>query len=153
MLSCISTACHVRVELVVAYPPDTAAACGAPDRLSVLVGLHVLGRGSHRYMSAVSFDLGLAMRKKEEFESARLMDFEFRLRARAARLLASSLGLDQAAVSSLVASVPETELLERLAQLASASAEVIRPEYQQCVAEARVQLVAERGDPTPNRLA
>jgi hypothetical protein len=118
-----------------------------------LVTLDVLGRVSGHYMSAVSFDLGLAMRKKEEFESARLMDFEFRLRARAARLLASSLGVDQAAASSLVASVPETELLNRLAQLASASVDLIWPEYQRCVAEARIQLVAERGDPTPRRLA
>jgi hypothetical protein len=104
-------------------------------------------------MTDVSFDLGLAMRRKEEFESARLMDFEFRLRARAARLLASSLGVDQAAASSLVASVPETEVLARLALLASASVDVIRPEYQRCIANARIQLVAERGDPTPHRLA
>ena len=38
------------------------------------------------------FDLGKAMRKKEEFESARLMDFDFRQRVRATRLMARALG-------------------------------------------------------------
>ena len=35
------------------------------------------------------WDLGLAMRKKEEFESERLMNFEFWQRVRATRLLNS----------------------------------------------------------------
>lgn len=37
------------------------------------------------------WDLGKAMRKKEEFESARLVDFEFRQRVRATRLIAQKL--------------------------------------------------------------
>jgi hypothetical protein len=40
------------------------------------------------------WDLGKAMQKKEEFESARLMDFEFRQYVRAARLYSRSHGLD-----------------------------------------------------------
>ena len=39
------------------------------------------------------FDLRGALLKKEEAESARLMDFEFRLRARTMRLLAARIGL------------------------------------------------------------
>lgn len=105
------------------------------------------------YVSAMAFDLGLAMRKKEEFESARLMDLKFRLRARAARSLASSLGISATAAASLVAAAPEAELVERLAELAAAPVDVVRQEYQRCLAEARENLVAERGDPTPHRLA
>jgi hypothetical protein len=46
----------------------------------------------------MAWDLGKAMRKKEEFESARLLDFEFRQRARATRLLARAFGLDEVAL-------------------------------------------------------
>lgn len=105
------------------------------------------------YMPAMAFDLGLAMRKKEEFESSRLMDFEFRLRARATRLLAKSLGLSETAAAGVVAIAPEEETAETFANLAATSVDVIRSEYQRCLAEVRAQLIAERGDPTPHRLA
>jgi hypothetical protein len=99
------------------------------------------------------FDLGLAMRKKEELESARLIDFEFMVRARAARLLARSVGLSETAAAGLVATIPEEEMPERIAELAATPVDVVRAEYQRCLAEARDQLVAQRGDPTPHRLA
>jgi hypothetical protein len=105
------------------------------------------------YAPVMPFDLGIAMRKKEEFESARLMDFEFRLRARAARSLASSLDVDEAAAVALVVAVPDDEMVDRFAQLAAKPVDVVRLEYQRCVVEARARLVAERGDPTPHRLA
>ena len=99
------------------------------------------------------FDLGLALRKKEELESARLMDFEFRLRARAARLLAKALGLNETAAARLIATVPEHEIAERLAQLAATPVDVAKAAYESFLAAARRQILAERGDPTPHRLA
>ena len=51
------------------------------------------------------WDFGKAMRKKEEFESARLIDFEFRQRARAAcddreRASLAEHGVEQGAVAT-----------------------------------------------------
>jgi hypothetical protein len=92
------------------------------------------------------FDLRGALLKKEEIESARLMDFEFRLRARTMRLLGARLGLE------LVGEVAKGDddaivagLCERFPDVAADIAE--------CRQEARKQLVAERGDPTPHKLA
>lgn len=103
-------------------------------------------------MPVMVFDLGRAMRKKEEFESARLIDFDFRRRVRAARLLAASLGLDEAIASDLVATRPEAEVLARMADLAGVPESEISIAYPQMVAQAHQQLVVERGDPTPYRL-
>lgn len=99
------------------------------------------------------FDLGRAMRKKEEFESARLMDFEFRRRARATRALAQRLGFDATIAAELVSALSEDEVLERLAALAGVSADEVRAEYARCVTAAHATLVEERGDPAPHRLA
>ena len=101
----------------------------------------------------MAFDLELAMRKKEEFESARLMDFEFRRRARATRLLARSLGLEEDGAAALVATMSEDAASERLGLLAGVSAEEAAAEYRRCLAIAHAQLVAERGDPSPHPLA
>ena len=98
------------------------------------------------------WDLGKAMRKKEEFESARLMDFEFRQRARAVRLLARAFGLDEAALVREIAVRTDDELLGWIATEAGKSAEEVSSEYRRCMAIARKQLIAERGDPTPYRL-
>lgn len=101
------------------------------------------------------WDLGRAMRKKEEFESSRLLDFEFRLRARAMRMLAERVGGgivpavlaqqtvtadDDAIVARLVAEWPDLDEQEMRAALAT------------CHVEARRELIDERGDPTPYRL-
>lgn len=99
------------------------------------------------------FDLGRAMRKKEEFKSARLMDFAFRRHARASRLLAQSLGIKPAVAASLVASSSEEAIPLRLSELAGTSAEEARAAFRQFLSIAHAELVAERGDPTPHRLA
>jgi hypothetical protein len=98
------------------------------------------------------WDLGKAMRKKEEFESARLMDFDFRQRARATRLLAQTYKLDEDAVVREIAVLPENGVLEFVAASTGRSSEEISTEYARCLSEARKQLIVERGDPTPNRL-
>ena len=95
------------------------------------------------------WDLGKAMQKKEEFESARLADFEFRQRVRATRLLARTLGVDE---SSLVKERDEEGVLVLVAGETSRSRDTIAAEFARCLVEARAQLIAERGDPTPHRL-
>ncbi|MCJ2177482.1 hypothetical protein [Novosphingobium album (ex Hu et al. 2023)] len=98
------------------------------------------------------WDLGKAMRKKEEFESARLMDFEFRQRARATRLLARSYKLDEQIVTREIAVMPEDAILDLIAASIGRAREEVSTEYGLCLSEARKQLIAERGDPTPYRL-
>ena len=98
------------------------------------------------------WDLGKAMRKKEEFESFRLMDFDFRQRVRATRLFARKLGLDETALVGAIALRNADDLLDLVAQQSSHSKDDLACEYHLCLDEARRQLIAERGDPTPNRL-
>ena len=98
------------------------------------------------------WDLGKAMRKKEEFESARLVDFEFRQRVRATRLIARKLEIDEASLVREIALRSETSLLQLAATQASFSVDDVTKAYELCLNEARQQLIAERGDPTPNRL-
>ncbi|MCL9997887.1 MAG: hypothetical protein NBV68_00755 [Erythrobacter sp.] len=98
------------------------------------------------------FDLGKAMRKKEEFESARLMDFDFRQRVRATRLLARALGIDEAALVEEVALRDADGLITLLAGRTGRARGEIEAIYAGCLTEARKQLIIERGDPTPNRL-
>ncbi len=97
------------------------------------------------------WDLGKAMRKKEEFESARLMDFEFRQRARAMRLLAARLGRDETELAKLTVEASDDAILDRLvtAQYARGELDCL---WHECLAEARRALIEERGDPTPYRL-
>jgi hypothetical protein len=95
------------------------------------------------------FDLRGALLKKEEIESARLMDFEFRLRARTMRLLAAAIGQDQDAMVGRIA-VQEDEAI--LADLEAAHPD-IRAAFAAARDEAKRQLIAERGDPTPHKLA
>lgn len=101
----------------------------------------------------MTFDLGKAMRRKEEHESARLEDFAFRRRVRATRLLAERLDLDPLLVPAWVAGHGEASLIDRLATLSSHRADTVAQLYQDCLASAYRELVAERGDPTPHRLA
>jgi hypothetical protein len=99
------------------------------------------------------FDLGAAMRKKAEFESARLMNFEFRRRARAVRLLAGELGVDEAEALSLVSALPEEQIAAALAARAHCPPKEVEARFAACLAQAHRALVAECGDPTPHRLA
>ncbi|MBN2971569.1 hypothetical protein JW805_06005 [Roseomonas aeriglobus] len=98
------------------------------------------------------FDLGKAMRKKEEFESARLLDFEFRRRARAARMLARDLGLDESTVSGIAAMHDENRIPALLAEMAGRPVADMVTAYSECLRRAHEQLIAERGDPTPYRM-
>jgi hypothetical protein len=92
------------------------------------------------------------MRKKEEFESERLMNFEFWQRVRATRLFARQVGLNEETLVGEIAMRGSDDLLDLVAQNASRSRDDIATIYEQCLSEARQQLIAERGDPTPNRL-
>lgn len=98
------------------------------------------------------WDLGKAMRKKEAFESGRLMDFEYRQRARAARLLARELGLDEADLARATVTHSDNGLLEMVACRTATSTIEVGVAYQRCLSIAREQLIGERGDPTPHRL-
>lgn len=99
------------------------------------------------------FDLRGAMLKKEEFESARLAEFDYRWRARTMRLLAARLDPDLSA-DEMAAETARQDDAAILAELAARYPEAGVPSlYDECRAEARRALIAERGDPTPHRLA
>ena len=100
----------------------------------------------------MTFDLGKAMAKKGEFESARLADFAFRQRARTFRLMAIELGRQPAELVGLIAQMDDDALLEELAERFPDEATRLQDLYATCSAEARAQLIKERGDPTPHRL-
>jgi hypothetical protein len=93
----------------------------------------------------MSFDLGDALRRKGEFETARLDDFEFRLRARTMRLVAERLGIDPAPVIAAIALHDDAEIVAGLPGAAAL--------YVKTRVEARRQLVTEIGDPAPHPLA
>jgi len=65
----------------------------------------------------MTFDLGKAMAKKGEFESARLADFEFRQRARTFRLMAEKIGreADPARVVAMITQMADDTILVELA--------------------------------------
>lgn len=94
----------------------------------------------------MTFDLGNALNRKAEFETARLDDFNFRLRARTMRLLAEALGHDPAPLVAAIVVEDDSSIVARLGPGAGHA-------YQAAVAQARAQLIAERGDPSPHRLA
>ncbi|MBA4762834.1 hypothetical protein [Sphingomonas sp.] len=93
------------------------------------------------------FDLRGALLKKEEIESARLMDFEFRLRVRTLRLAAATIGADPDAMARLVTLGDDAAVLRAL------DGQIEPATFHACREEARRQLIVERGDPTPHRLA
>lgn len=95
------------------------------------------------------FDLRGALLKKEEVESARLMDFEFRLRARTMRLLAARLGVRPGDLVAMVAQGDDDTILARLRR----DHPDIDGHYVEAREGARRELIAERGDPTPYKLA
>jgi len=93
------------------------------------------------------FDLRGALLKKEEVESARLMDFEFRLRARTMRHVAELLGEGPGELVAKIAHADDEAILAELGD------RIDRAAFNQCREQARTELVAERGDPTPYKLA
>jgi len=98
------------------------------------------------------FDLRRALLSKEEKESARLMDFEFRQRARSFRLIANALDLPGDELVRQIALSGDEAILDRLAVDHGLVRAAIGETYARCRAEAHRQLVEELGDPTPHRL-
>ncbi|WP_164125593.1 hypothetical protein, partial [Stenotrophomonas maltophilia] len=80
------------------------------------------------------FDLRGALLGRAEVESARLDDFELRLRARTLRLLAPLLGVEAQALVDRIASEPDDAILISLPETA-------RAWYDEARIEARRQLI------------
>jgi hypothetical protein len=96
-----------------------------------------------------------ALLKKQETESARLADFEFRLRARTMRLLAPVIdpALSPDALAGEIAVSGDDVIIAGLMERFPDKAGVIGPLYPVSRANARVQMIDEIGDPSPVRLA
>jgi hypothetical protein len=94
----------------------------------------------------MTFDLGNALNRKAEFESARLDDFAFRLRARTMRLLGEALGRDPAPLVAAISVEDDSSIVASLGTGADVA-------YHAAAAKARLQLITELGDPSPHRLA
>ena len=117
------------------------------------------GSGNDNF-NIMPFDLERALRKKGEAESARLDAFHFGHRARMIRLLTHRLAergerLDEVGLVRGVALLDDDALLASIRAMLSSS--IDDGEWQQlcgdCRAVARRQLIEERGDPAPHRLA
>lgn len=102
----------------------------------------------------MAFDLGAMLRRKGEFESARLDDFEFRQRARTTRLFAERRGVEAEPLLKQVALGDDAKLLGVLTEgLEEGEAEALVRDWFAARVEAYAQLVKELGDPTPIRTA
>jgi hypothetical protein len=101
----------------------------------------------------VVWDLRGALLKKQEAETARLVDFEFRQRVRTMRLLAPLLRVDEAELVRLVAQGTDEHILAELTGRCPVPPAQLAEHYRLCRAQARKQLVRELGDPAPHRLA
>ena len=78
----------------------------------------------------MAWDLRRALLKKEEFESARLMNFEFRQRARATRLLARELGLGDEELVREIAVRDEADMLAHIAGISGLEPTDVSAAYQ-----------------------
>ena len=103
-------------------------------------------------LTGMVWDLRGALLKKEERESARLMDFAFRLRARTWRLVAAALGDDADEAARLTALHDDNSLLTLLRERHPGRVDELPALLRASEADARKQLIAERGDPSPYRL-
>jgi hypothetical protein len=96
------------------------------------------------------WDLRRALLRKEEFESGRLTDFEFRETVRTLKLMARAFDVDEAAVlEALVEHGFEAALHGFADRLGDETREAVCLRLRK---EARQMLIRERGDPTPYRL-
>ena len=101
----------------------------------------------------MAFDLRAALLKKAEVETARLVDFEFRLRARTMRLLAKQIGEDADALVGRIVHADDAAILDGLETARGLAPGALGADYRRSLAEARAQLIDEVGDPSPYRLA
>ena len=99
------------------------------------------------------WDLRGALLRKQETESARLMDFEFRLRARTMRLLEDELGREAGSLVRQVALRDDAEIIAAVADEWAVPLDALQSRWVGCQSRAREQLITERGDPSPHRLA
>ncbi|WP_395330089.1 hypothetical protein WBP06_16940 [Novosphingobium sp. BL-8H] len=96
------------------------------------------------------WDLRRALLRKEEFESGRLTDFEFRETVRTLKLMARAFGADEAPVlDALIEHGFEAALHGFPEMLGEEMREAVSLRLRK---EARQMLTRERGDPTPYRL-
>ncbi|TDW63684.1 hypothetical protein EDF57_105157 [Novosphingobium sp. PhB55] len=96
------------------------------------------------------WDLRRALLRKEEFESGRLTDFEFRETVRTLKLMARAFATDEAAVlDALVEHGYEAALRGFPERLGDEAREEVCLRLRK---DARQMLIRERGDPTPYRL-
>ncbi|MCP3733895.1 hypothetical protein M9979_03255 [Sphingomonas sp. RP10(2022)] len=101
----------------------------------------------------MTFDLAAALHRKEEYETSRLVDFAFRVRARATRALAGELGLDMHVATALLVRHDEAGVCAALAAQTGRALDEVTASYRLHHAAAARALVVERGDPSPHRLA
>lgn len=98
------------------------------------------------------WDLGKAMHRKQEFECARLIDFEFRLRARTMRRLAQELGMPAGEWVEAIALGSDEDILARLADRRGEPVSRVDALHRRLQLAERARLIGEIGDPTPCRL-
>lgn len=101
----------------------------------------------------MTWDLAKALHRKAEFETARLQAFGFQQRARAIGLMARDHGLDGRALAAELAVASDQQIIAQLSLMTGLEPAQVTAAFQSALAEARRQLVAEQGDPTPHRLA
>lgn len=101
----------------------------------------------------MGFDLAKALHKKAEAETARLQRFGFAQRARAISLLARQHGLDPKHLAAECAVLPDDELVNCLARRLALPLAETTAALAAAGEEARLQLIAELGNPAAHRLA
>lgn len=99
------------------------------------------------------WDLRGALLKKQEVECARLIEFEFRLRARSMRRLAEGLGLDPSDLARKTALLSDEAILKTLAEQHKLAPDDLAARWASTVRDVRAELITQFGDPTPHRLS
>jgi hypothetical protein len=100
----------------------------------------------------MAWDLRAALLKKQEFETAQLLDFEFRHRIRTMRLMAEQLPLNGNELARRTVLEDDESILDDIVAKTGQAPEDVRALYIESFGAARRQLIQELGDPTPHRL-
>lgn len=100
----------------------------------------------------MAWDLRGALLKKEERESSRLADFEFKRRVRTLRLLARKFSLDEKSIVALIAKGNDEEALDAITSAHRIDRSTLKMTFTHCAEKARKQLIGELGSPEPYRL-